>query len=247
MLASFVITFHTRRLDNLFQTIRFLNYWHKATIQQCELLLICQDQCGPIESGFKETKLFNMKLKEMSLPIQINKGVKEAKSNLIVLLESDRILAEGYFQEVFDTIQPKEIVTTNKMWRISKMVSDEDIILHHYPSYEECRSQTNELLTRNTFSGNTIFWKEDFSGADEAYIGYGWLDHDLTSSMEAKGIRTVWRDDLELHLWHEFMTYGEKDQKRLFVQNAIRYCKKWNKPYPKEIIKEMQNYSRGMI
>ena len=250
MLASFVITFHPRRLDNLFQTIRFLDYWHKKTIQQCELLLMCQDQCGPIESSFKQTRLFNMKLPEMSLPIQINAGVNEAKSDLIVLLESDRILAEGYFQKVFDTIQPKEIVTTKKMWRISRMVSDEDIINHQYPSYQECRSKDNELLTRNAFSGNTTFWKEDFikiGGADESYIGYGWLDHDLTSSMEKNGIQTFWRDELELHLWHEAMTYGEQDQKKLFIQNAIKYCRKWNRPYPTEIVKEIQKQSKAFI
>lgn len=211
---------------------------------------MCQDRCGPITTGFKQTRQFNMALSEMSLPIQINKGIGETESDLIVLFESDRILPAGYFEAVIYGMQPKTMVTTQRMWRVSRMVSDTDISQQRFPHYEEWRNTKNELLTRNMFSGNTTFWKEDFyaaGAADESYIGYGWLDHDLTSAMELIGVEPVYREELELHLWHEPMTYGEKDQKKLFIKNAIHYCKKWKRPYPPEIVKEIQKQSKAFI
>lgn len=250
MLASFIIPFHTRRIDNLFQTLRFLERWHGNIIDDCEVLLICQDQCGPIETNFAETRKFDLRMPEMNLPEVTNFGVEKAKSSLLVWLESDRILPKGYFEQVFFEIKSKEMISTEKMHRVSKMVADEDIIAGVYPWYEECRSQTNKMLCRNMFSGNVTFWKKDFleaGGADPFYVGYGWLDHDLTDSMTKIGVRPIFYTEIELHLWHEPMTYGSKDQKKLFVNNGIHYCKKWKKRYPPEIIKELQSQTKVLI
>lgn len=187
---------------------------------------------------------------EMNLPKVTNFGVEKAESSLIVWLESDRILPTGYFEQVFNKIRPKEMVTTERMYRVKKMVSDEDIISGNYTWCEEWRSKTNEMLCRNMFSGNTVFWKKDFleaGGADPAYVGYGWLDHDLTDSMTKIGVHSVYYTEIELHLWHEPMTYGSYDQKRLFINNGVHYCKKWKKRYPPEIMKELQQKTKVLI
>ncbi len=244
MLASFVIRYHTRRLDNLLQTLKFLNLWHNSVIRQSEIILLCQDRCGNIKTNFKETHNFNMELPEMMMSHQLNFGVNKAQSNIIILLDSDRILPQSYFENVLQQLQKKTMISCKKMVRITEMVSDTDIINNQFPYYEEHRTN-NDSLTRNIFSGNVAFYKEDFlefGGADEGYIGYGWEDHDLTASMTATGVNSIFFNDTEIHLHHELFSYGSFDQKKLFVKNGIRYCRKWKKPYPKELIKEMKNY-----
>lgn len=244
MLASFIIRYHTRRLDNLIQTLRFLNLWHKSVIEQSEVILLCQDRCGKIKTEFKETHNFNMNLPEMMMSHQLNFGINKSQSEKIVLLDSDRILPQNYFANALQQLQNKTMISCKRMIRITKMVSDEDIINNDFPYYEELRTD-NISLTRNVFSGNVIFNKKDFlefGGADENYIGYGWEDHDLTESMKSIGVHSIFRDEIEIHLHHELFSYGSYDQKKLFIKNGIRYCKKWKKHYPIELVKEMKNF-----
>lgn len=251
MLTSFVIRYHTRRLDNLLQTLRFLNLWHKDVVSQSEVILLCQDKCGEIQTNFKQTKNFNMDLSEMSMSKQLNFGVKNSTSDLIVLLDSDRILPNGYYTNIIQKIQPKEMISTLKMYKIPHMASDEDIINGEYGRIEEWRSTNNKSLTRNIFSGNVLFWKKDFievGGADEGYLGYGFEDHDLTESMIKIGVNPIFdQETIELHLFHELKSYGSQDQKKLFINNGIRYCKKWKKPYPSEIVESMSKYSKVLL
>lgn len=251
MITSFIIRYHTRRLDNLLQTLRFLNLWQNSVISNSEVLLLCQDQCGEIKTNFKKTKNFNMNLSEMSMSKQLNFGVENSESDLIVLLDSDRILPYGYFKNIINHIQPREMISTLKMYKIPHMASDDDIINGEYGRIEEFRSINNKSLTRNIFSGNVLFWKKDFlecGGADEGYLGYGWEDHDLTESMLKTGVKPIFeKQSIELHLYHELKTYGSEDQKKLFINNGIRYCRKWKKPFPKEIIQDMSKYSRVLL
>lgn len=251
MLSSFIIRYHTRRLDNLLQTLRFLERWHSPVIKQSEVHLLCHDRCGPIKTGFRKTYNYNMELSEMGMAKQLNFGVEKSNADIIVLLDSDRVLSEGYYERVLDKIQEKQMYSCLRMVRVTRMVADEDIISCQYPSYKEWRSMTNESLSRNIFSGNVTFLKSDFyecGCADEGYVGYGWEDHDMTKRMEKIGVKPVFvEEDLELHLWHEFFTYGTQDQKKLFVKNGVRYCRKWKVPYPPELMQEMQNYSKFII
>ena len=250
MLASFIIRYYTRRIDNLLQTLRFLELWHSDVISQSEVLLLCQNRCGKIPSGFKQTRNFNMDLPEMSMAPQLNFGVDHAESDLIVLLDSDRILPVGYYRAVFDTIQEKQMVSTLKMNRLTTMTPDRNIINDDYDCYEEWRSTKNDPLTRNIFSGNVTFWKKDFyeaGKADEGYVGYGWEDHDMTQRMESIGVKSIFRKEIELHLHHEPMTYGKQDQKKLFIQNGVRYCRKWRIPYPDTLKEDIQRNMKAII
>lgn len=250
MLASFIIGFHTRRLDNLLQTIRFLELWHPAVVADSELILVCQDRCGKIDNAFKETQHFNLEVENMQLPKLSNFGVEQAYSENIVLLESDRILPPGYFADAISKLEPGQQVTTKNMLKLTKMASDKDIIDGTFEHRNEYRSVTNELLRRNMWSGNTLFKKEDFEKAgrmDETYIGYGWADHDMTCAMEAVGVKSIFREEIELHLYHEPLTYGAGDQKWLFIQNGLRFCRKWNQPLPDTLKDEISRYSKILI
>lgn len=250
MFSSFIIGFHTRRLDNVLQTIRFLELWHKEVVAKSELILICQDRCGNIDNSFASSKLFNLEVDNMHLPKLSNFGVEQATSENIVMLESDRILPARYFEDAISILQPNQQVTTKHMLKLRKFVSDDEIIQGNFPFHDEYRSETNELCTRNMWSGNTLFKKADFLRAgkmDEAYIGYGWADHDMTASMEKVGVKSIFRDEIELHLYHEPLTYGNGDQKRFFIDNGLYYCRKWGQSLPNMLRTEISNYSRILI
>jgi hypothetical protein len=238
MLASFIIPFHTARLDNLLQTLRFLEKNHLNVIQESELLLMCQNRCGNIETLFKNHKLFNLEMSYMNISKAINIGFQNSHSDNIIILESDRILPRDYFQNVLDQLTEKHVITTKTMYRIRHMVTDENIEKQQFLYDEEFRNLQNLEGTRNLASGNMVMKKSDFIPYDETYTGYGFMDHDTTNNLIKNGIEPIWRDEIELHLYHERFTYGEGDQKEMFYKNAIYYAKKWKLPIAEIVKKE---------
>ncbi len=249
MISSFVTYYHSRRLDNLLQTLRFLQTNHSEIISDSELVLICQDNHKIEVEGFAEVNQILMNAPEMNVPLLTNEGVKAAKHDKIIVLESDRILPKGYFQEVLDELQDGVMITTKKMKKLLAPATDEDIINGKYETYCDDRSTTCEFGIKNMWSGNTACMKSDFlrvGGIDPNYIGYGWADCDMTLTMEKAGIRSIYKDNYtELHLWHEGQTYGQVNQKELFINNCIYCCKKWNRAVPNFMIKEISNYRKG--
>lgn len=247
MRASFVIGFHTARRANLIQTLTFLRNWHPDLIQNCELVTVCQDSISfelPVETWGRHAH-FDLKLSEMSLPTVTNFGIDKTTSDKIIVLESDRILHPGYFEAVVSQLHDGIQITTSKMQKLTRECSDDEILGCTCPFNWEYRSPENEMCVRNMWSGNTAFMKSDYykSGRmDESYIGYGWADSDMTLTMESHGVKSIYRDEIEIHLWHEPMTYGTADQKKLFIDNGIRFCRKWDKPYPQLLREEMVNY-----
>lgn len=266
MKASFVIGFHTARIENLNQTLRFLKKRHSEVIQECELVLVCQDTCEELTCPSKELRgdnwaskqHFNMKVECMQLPVLTNFGIEKASCDKIIVLESDRILPEGYFAEVIDQLEEGIQITTKNMIKFTRSFTDEEIATGQWKlpwnqnaSYkEEHRSNINEIGLRNMWSGNTAFMKSDFDKSgrmDEAYKGYGWADSDMTYTMEDSGVKSVYRDELEFHLWHPSATYGDGDQKKMFINNGIRFCKKWNKEHPDWFKREIGRHQGGMV
>lgn len=247
---SFIIYFHTKRLDNLLQTLRFLEINHLDTIKQSELVLICQDSCNSIDNGFGEYQHHNMNLPLMHLPLFVNVGVKYAKYNKLVILESDRILPKGYFEEILQELKLGVMVTTKKMNKLTATATNEEIINGTYETYCDDRSEICQLGVKNMWSGNTACMKEDFElvgKMDEFYKGYGWADCDMTLTMEKAGIQSIYKEDYtELHLWHEGKTYGQGDQKQMYHNNCFYLCKKWNVPIPHFIEREI-NMNKAVI
>lgn len=191
---------------------------------------------------------FDMKVECMQLPAISNFGVEKSVADKIFLLESDRILPRGYFQTVAEVLKSGYQITSRKMWKLLASTKDEQIKEDDFQHKDEHRSPSADIGQRSMWSGNTAFMKRDFykcGRMDENYKGYGWADNDMTLTMEASGIRSLFQDGPpELHLWHPPITYdGEKDSKLLFVENGIRFCEKWNKPIPdwlQEDIDEIQ-------
>lgn len=265
MEATFVIGFHTQRFDNLLQTLRFLHRNHADFIKECQLVTVCQDEVtidnvqkarldtlqskanNPAQQAVGEFNYwcryfgrwdhFDMKVECMQLPVISNFGISKAVSERIFLLESDRILPTGYFENLCDKLQLGYQWTTKNMWKLLSPATDDEIECGEYQHKDEHRSPIAAIGMRSMWSGNTAFMKRDFYKAgqmDMEYKGYGWADNDMTLTMEKAGVKSMFEENsLELHLWHPPATYdGEKDSKLLFVENGVRFCEKWNKPIP---------------
>lgn len=250
MLASFIIPFPIARLDNVLQTTRLLEINHPETVSESEIIFVCQDKCGKIDTKFKGYQLHNLKCPYMEKCKLVNHAVKVSQSDILVFLDSDRVLPKGYFQQVIENLKPNTAVTSKILYRLTKPFSDQNIVDGKYTYEEENRSTENKPLMRNLFAGNCVMKKEDFNkagGMDEDYVGYGFEDHDMTNRIVAAGIQPIWRDDIELHLYHERLTYGSGDQKKMFLDNGLRYCRKWNLPIPGKLQQELNIYTRNII
>jgi len=249
-MQSFIIYFHTNRIDNLLQTLTFLEINHLDVIKQSELVLICQDFCNHIDNGFKEYQHHNMNLPLMHLPHVVNEGVKYAKYDKLIILESDRILPKNYFKEVLEELRPGIMITTKNMEKLLNPATNQEIIDGNYTTYCDDRSEICQLGIKNMWSGNTACMKEDFEkvgGIDEFYKGYGWADCDMTFTMEKAGVKSIYKENYtELHLWHEGQTYGEGNQKQMYYENCMYLCKKWNKSIPNFVEEEM-NMNKAVV
>jgi hypothetical protein len=231
MKISFVIYFHSNRIKNLKQQLRFLR--ERENIESSEIILICQDEFKDEVYGIKPVNLglnFYYKTK------MCNIGVGLAKNRVIALLDSDRIFPENYFKKVFETINPSEFVSTWRMYKLTRDYSDKQIKENEIEKLEDFKSTENKPRTKNLFAGSTVFFKEDYllsGGMDEGYEGYGFADTDMTHNIMSKNYKIIWNDDEELHLFHSKGVNWHGHFIELFPElstsyNGIRYHKKWN-------------------
>jgi hypothetical protein len=188
----------------------------------------------------------------MQLPHLTNLGMREAKSKKAIILESDRILPMGYFEETIDELELGKQITPIEMIKLEKLVTDDQILNRDYPFHGENRSTVCEIGRRNMWSGNTAIMVEDYwrvGGMDEEYKGYGWADNDMTLTMETNDVESIWKNIAapEIHLWHTSAGYGKIDETTFFIKNGIKFCKKWKKPMPLWLIKKIQDNTNLMV
>lgn len=256
MILSFVIPFHPKRFKNLLQTLRFLIENHKDIVTKSQVVTVCQssiefentdnkNQFFNLTNWFYEKKHFDMEEEEMILAKMINRGVSSCVSDRVIVLESDRILPRGYFASLINEIKPKISITCKQMKKLKEETDDEKIKNNIFEYDDEFRSEENRIGLRNMWSGNTAFWKNDFFEADmmdEGYVGYGWADSDMSNKMKEIGVKSSFRNEIELHLWHPSQTYGKTNQKRLFLRNGLRFCKKWGAEHPDWFKEELEEH-----
>ena len=188
-----------------------------------------------IRETFHRSSLINLSLKNMHLPFLTNIGIEDSENDKIIILESDRLLPKGYFASVLNELKEGVCITCKNMKKLAKTATDEEITNETFEFKDEWRSEDAQIGMRNMWSGNTAICKSDYYKAgkmDEAYIGYGWADTDMSNRMSEIGIKSIFRPEVELHLWHPLSTYGEGDQKQQFINNGVHFCKKWNAEYP---------------
>ena len=229
-MISFVFYFHSSRINNLKQTLRLLLKREKSIK---EVVLVCNDRTDEI---FEGCNLHNMEMNEYNKPKMCNLGVSKASEDLVVLLDSDRILPRGYFDKLGLELRMGQFASCRRMFNIKYECSDEQIEAEDFEFAEEERSMTWEVRRKNLFSGNTAFFKRDYldaGGLDESFVGYGFADNDMTLNVMNKGMTPVWSDSVEYHLYHEksvmedgglvgFAKYQKTSQ-----SNLNRFIKKW--------------------
>jgi hypothetical protein len=238
MKISFVIYFHSNRVKNLEQMLRFL--FKRENLINSEFLLICQDQYN---KKILEIKPKNLKLKYYHKTKMCNIGVDLAKNKIIALLDSDRILPPKYFEKIYKKIKPKQFVSTWKMYKLNKEYADEEIEKNEVIKSEDFKSIENNACSKNLFAGNTVFYKKDYldaGGMDENFYGYGFADTDMTTNVMSKNYNVIWRDEEEIHLFHSKEIHIGKEKYHFHPEiftalNAKKYCKKWKKIPDKNI------------
>lgn len=185
---------------------------------------------------FPGCRLFNMRLSDYRKPLMCNFGVERAKGEVVALLDSDRIMPRGYFSAQAEVIKPGEFVTCERMRRLTRPHSDDEIESDCMDFFEEKRSRGWEAWSKNLFSGNTLFHKKDYLGSggmDESFQGYGFADNDMSRNVITKGYSIRWTDDVEIHLYHppqvmeSGRTVGEKQFMKRSQSNLCMFLKKW--------------------
>lgn len=235
MQVSFIIPYHPSRMDNLLQTLFFLEKREPNLLRQSELVLLCNTEASKFSTSFAETVHIDLHLKDYSRTKMLNLGVNSAKADKIILLDSDRILPISYFSIAIGVLQEGMVISTEKLYNLAHPYTNEEIQRGEVARYPDFRSVTNQMRRKNLFAGNTVMWKKDYlalGGFDEEYLGYGFADTDMTKKAELS-LKPFFLEHEELHLWHEKSILWDGKEipnehfKVLTAINGMRYCKKW--------------------
>lgn len=235
-MASFIILYNSKRLDNLGQTLRFLKNREEGLLDTSELILACQDSSEQIDSPFKNTRQINLGWDSYRKTKMTNMAVQQSTQDILVLLDSDRVLPKNYFTNNIAKIKKGQIVTTECLFKVCEPYPDDKIDTKNIGRMPDFRSKECAGRKKNLFAGNTILYKSDYwdmGGYDEQFDSYGFADTDLSRTAVEKGYEIVFNQDEELHLWHklEISWKGEEisvDQFQIIVGiNALKYLAKW--------------------
>ena len=148
MQISFVIYFHSRRISNLRQSLRFLH--ERENLTKSEIILICQDSTTEKILGLRP---INLKLDSYHKTRMCNIGVRLAKNEVISLLDSDRILPSNYFAKIYEKIKFGDFFSTWKMYKLQKEYSDEEIRLEKIEKKEDFKCRKNSACKTCLSSG----------------------------------------------------------------------------------------------
>lgn len=251
MLASFIILYHTSRIENLRQTVRFLKKRENKLLDQ-EFIFVCQTDYK-LELFFKNQINLNLSLKNYHKSFMTNLGVKKSKGKFLILLDSDRILPENYFYNCIKISNKNTVISTKNLYQLDRDYTDSDIETNKVNKKPDFKKKTAEGRFKNLFAGNTVISKnayEKIGGYDESFVGYGFADNDMSQAAIKSNLDIVWLSSEELHLFHEKTIYwnGSIITRDIFkiitAINGLNYYKKWNIKLDKnfkDLIFEIEN------
>lgn len=237
MSCSVIIPFSSDRLNNLQQTLRFLSL--ESCFLNSQIILICNDYIPKLEHNFRYLNLINLNSDIYCRARMCNIGVSESIFEKLVILDSDRVLINSYFEKYIKNLKENECITAKKIRQTYKDLTDEEIKNGDYEYYIDHRSESNEMHKKGMFSGNTIMHKSTYINSgmmDETYLGYGYQDIDFESKVLKNSGVMNFVDEIEIHLFHDRKQTKDNFTKSN-VLNGIKFCKKW-KRVPEELLIE---------
>lgn len=231
---SFLVFCDSTRRDNLLQVFRFLDRREGGIMGRAEVVVVCQDRIEAGDLPGTGSRVVNLGLPEFNKPVMVNHAVREAAGDRIVILDGDRILPVGFFARWLAAVMPGQIVCPERLYKLDRPYTDEQIEVGAVNKSEDFRVPAVAPGRKNAFSGMAVMCKSDYwlaGGMDESLVNYGCSDTDFTMTCLRAGLKIVYTDDEELHLWHTVnMTY-----ENFFLVNlksVCRYCRKWRAAVP---------------
>lgn len=228
---SFLFYLPKVRQDAFAQQLRILKT--RENLSECEAVVVWHGSSGEIDlSTFKSYKIISLNLEKYNKSVLVNHAVSASTGNILAILDADRILPENYFLNNSKKLIPGTCIVPQKMIKLTKYFSDENILSRKFTFKRDDRSIELTSFKKHAFSGNTILFKKDYldcGGMDESYWGYGFNDLDFSKSWESKGFSIKWNDEEEIHLFHEHPK--DLTPEEFHIQNAMnafKFSKKWN-------------------
>jgi hypothetical protein len=217
----------------LLQTVRFLKD-REPNLYNSEFIIVVQDELPDLKGLIWSIKQINLHSPDYCKPKGCNLAIKHAKYPIVALIDADRILPKNYFYEVACSINPGQFVTTKSTDQILHDCTDLQIEQKNFQFRREFRSKELKLGQKNLFSGNTVFFQDDYwkvGGKDEQFFGYGFADNDMSRTVLSANKEAVYLNKQELHLYHERNSVMDnailEDDEIIFVINAMKYANKW--------------------
>jgi len=236
-MISFVIYFHSSRLDNLNQMLRFLKM--RENLEGCDFVLVCQDSiAADLIESVPDIQLINMHSSEYCKSVMCNVGVAAAKHDYVALLDSDRIFPMNYFNRCLKIVKTKScFVSPRFLVQLEAAATDEEILNSFFECKPQFKSTTNELHKENLFSGSTVFRKLDYQylGGMPVYIGRSPADAAMTDKIPKH--KVVFTNDIELHLFHERALSGPD-----IVFNGLKYLNESNNTPSQPFVNTCRHY-----
>lgn len=235
--CSFVVYTHNRRVGNLIQTIQFLMRNDPEILQTSEIVVVCQNHVEVDYSKItKNMRIHNLNMSYFSKAKMVNKGLEFCSSNVLAMIDGDRILPENYFKNAVKELKPNEIITTIPLYKLNRPFNNEEIIagVALKDLVEDFRDPANVPGKKNAFSGNTVMYKDDFlrmGGMDESYSNYSCADLDFTMTVLNKGMKITYLNLPEYHLYHD-VDMKDDEFKLVNCRSVIKFCRKWNRTIP---------------
>ena len=246
---SIIILYSPDRLEQLNQMIYFL--YKLSHIEYCEIIIIV-DGINNINNynNFTILELKRSK-KYYCWADAINLGLKKAKFENILYLDSDRILPNQYLNILKNKIEDDCFIFPSFLKQFKKDVDLNTIqnLLYNSNSnllFDDNRIYSNPIdaiRSKNPMSGCVCFTKKTYyksGGFDDTFIGWGFPDTDFYMSTYKQNFKFIPIDCVELHLCHKYENVIRENCRSLprlmGLWNGIKFCKKWEIPIHESIL-----------
>jgi len=250
MLSIFIIysTDRGRQLNFTISCLRDMELY-----RTCQRTLIVDGKIDRVPEDWEVIQVPRIK-GEFSWAQMWNAGVYSASFDIVLYLDSDRLLPNGYLQKVVDNAEDDLFLFTSKHFMVLgdlPLNSCKQFLRDNYAKgifieddflgvirYEPRFGEPLHGPGKNVMSGNTAFTKRTYTrlgGIDPWYRGHGaFADTDFLLHSFRNGCRSLDLNLPELHYHHSKQSEeGDIDEqalRKMGLDNFIYYCNKWGLP-----------------